>query len=71
VYSAHENSGDTTQISGTTKPSMAKERTTTSNVPFLFFTIVTVRLRWPCGARIAMSRTLAAMITAFAYHGFI
>src|SRR5678815_605827 len=70
-YSANENAGEATQTSGTKKPSHARVRRTTSCLPLRFFTTLTPRLRWPCGARMATITMLAARITAFAIHGFI
>src|SRR5262245_51604239 len=70
-YSAKENTGDATQKSGTRKPIQARISRITSRVPLRLFTVLTARLRFPCGARIAIITTLAERMTAFAIQGSI
>src|SRR5262245_63268128 len=70
-YSAKENVGATTQRRGTRKPIHASVSRTTSRVLLLLLTVLTARLRFPCGARMAIMTTLAARMTAFAIQGFI
>src|SRR5438128_1207245 len=70
-YSANQNAGDATQIRGTKNPTHARtKRRVSSGVLWLLATL-TLRLRWPCGARMAIITAVAASTIAFAIHGFI
>src|SRR5712691_8552817 len=70
-YSANENAGEATQISGTKNPSHARVRRMISCLPLRSFTTLTPRLRRPCGARMTTITMVATRITAFAIHGFM
>ena len=52
-----------------TNPGHTIASKTISRRPLRSFAIVVVRLRWPCGARMAIITMVAARMTAFAYHG--
>src|SRR2546426_8620552 len=70
-YSAKENAGDAIQIRGTKNATQARtKRPVSSGVLWLLATL-TLRLRRPCGARMAIITTVAARTTAFAIHGFM
>src|SRR5436305_14634162 len=70
-YSANENAGDATQIRGTRNPTQANtKRPVSSGVLWLVATL-TIRLRRPCGARMAIITSVPASTSAFAIHGFM
>src|SRR6267378_6188414 len=70
-YSAKENAGDAIQIRGTKNATHARtKRPVSSGVLWLLATL-TLRLRRPCGARMASITAVAARTTAFAIHGFM
>src|SRR6185436_5498747 len=71
TYSANENAGDTTQIRGTMNPTQARTRSPVSSRVLWLAATLTVRLRRPCGARIATITSVAATTSAFAIHGFM
>ncbi len=55
---------------GTRNPTITRVSRPVSRGPLRFFTTSTVRLRFPCGARMMMIATLLARKIAFANHGF-
>src|SRR6476659_2940452 len=69
--SANESTGDTTQIRGTKKPTHARTNRPVSRRVLWLLATLTLRLRRPCGARMASIVKVAASITAFAIHGFM
>src|SRR4029079_6838307 len=70
-YSAKRNTGDATQIRGTKNPIHARTRRPVSSGVLWLLAVLTLRLRRPCGARMAIITTVAASTTAFATHGFM
>ena len=60
-----------TQSSGTKNEAQARVKSSFSSVPFRLLTTFTLRLRFPCGARITTMAMLAARTTALAYQGFM
>src|SRR5229473_5790498 len=70
-YSANENAGDAIQIRGTKNPTHAITKRPASSGVLLLLATLTLRLRRPCGARMAIITTVPASTTAFAIHGFM
>src|SRR5438094_2908379 len=70
-YSANQNAGDATQIRGTKNPTHARTRSPVSSGVLWLLATLTLRLRRPCGARMAIITTVAASTSAFAIHGFM
>src|SRR5687768_3631032 len=58
-------------MSGTKNPAQARVSRAVSSAPFSFLATLTLRLRWPWGARITTITTLAMMMAAFASQGFM
>src|SRR5436309_14292540 len=70
-YSANENAGDATQISGMKNPTHARTRRPVSSGVLWLLATLTLRLRRPCGARMAIITAVPASTTALAIHGFM
>ena len=70
-YSANERTGDAIQIRGTKNPTHASTTMPASSGVLWLLATLTVRLRRPCGARMAISTTTPASTSAFAIHGFM
>src|SRR5207244_2071117 len=52
-------------------PTHARTKMPVSSGVLWLLATLTLRLRWPCGARMAIITTVAASTTAFAIHGFM
>ena len=62
---------DATQTSGTKNPTQARTNRPASRAVLWLVATLTIRLRRPCGARMAIITTVPASTSAFAIHGFM